>query len=291
LQDLSGIQTIAQVQRHTDEQMSAYLRKPRVRGLFVFNRGNPVTFDGVELPLMDTQQEVLIELGSEENSYLTFESIYSKFWDVKYDPDFWDSEEQAAAARTERSEALRQMEHLIEVVNTVCKGKAWIEHCPDKGYILRQTNSHRKKKIAEFGSDGCYTDTVLLIDENPTTRQANRKAIAELDFRVLEASSIDEGRAIYEKQTPDMIVYDTGVAGGNGLEFCNEMLNRKLSITKLYIMLLFDGQTQADNVVCHESGYQINMPRSSSPELLAKRVDELLYRRRRAQADYKNQPQ
>ena len=60
-----------------------------MRGLFVFSRGNPVTFDGVELPLMDAQQEVLIELGSEENSYLTFDSFYSKFWDVKYDPDFW----------------------------------------------------------------------------------------------------------------------------------------------------------------------------------------------------------
>ena len=106
-----------------NERLAAYLRRPREYGRFIFYTPSRVTLDGEELPISECQMDALWFLAKRES--VSFDLLYDSIWHVEIPV-------------IEQDEAIARMNHLIEVVNSMGKGNARIDHDPEKGYALRQ---------------------------------------------------------------------------------------------------------------------------------------------------------
>jgi len=65
--------------------------------------------------------------------------------------------------------------------------------------------------------------TILLIEDNPHIMNINREALNSEGYRVMEAETIAEGRALFQKETPHLIVLDILLPDGDGLHLCEEI--------------------------------------------------------------------
>jgi two-component system, OmpR family, KDP operon response regulator KdpE len=67
------------------------------------------------------------------------------------------------------------------------------------------------------------TDVILVIDDEPQIRRLVRNALAELDYRVSEASSCRTGLDLAASERPALIVLDLGLPDGDGLDVCRDL--------------------------------------------------------------------
>ena len=65
--------------------------------------------------------------------------------------------------------------------------------------------------------------TILLVEDNPHIMNINREALNNEGYRVMEAETIAEGRALFQKETPHLIVLDILLPDGDGLHLCEEI--------------------------------------------------------------------
>jgi len=65
--------------------------------------------------------------------------------------------------------------------------------------------------------------TILLVEDNPQIMEINRDTLTSRGYRVLEAETIAEGRELFIKKNPDLIVLDILLPDGNGLKLCEEL--------------------------------------------------------------------
>jgi len=65
--------------------------------------------------------------------------------------------------------------------------------------------------------------TILLVEDNPHIMNINREALNSEGYRVMEAETIAEGRALFQKETPHLIVLDILLPDGDGLSLCEEI--------------------------------------------------------------------
>ena len=65
--------------------------------------------------------------------------------------------------------------------------------------------------------------TILLVEDNPNIMDVNRETLLLEGYRVLEAETVAEGRILFEKESPDLIILDILLPDGNGLQLCEEL--------------------------------------------------------------------
>jgi len=68
--------------------------------------------------------------------------------------------------------------------------------------------------------------TVLIIEDNPEILALNKAALTVRGYRVLDADTISRGRALFEQESPDLIMLDVEMPDGSGLCFCKELRSR-----------------------------------------------------------------
>lgn len=69
-------------------------------------------------------------------------------------------------------------------------------------------------------------ECILLIEDNESIQQANRRALEKRGYRIEAAASLAEARLALARQEPDVIVLDIMLPDGNGLEFLSEIRAR-----------------------------------------------------------------
>lgn len=67
------------------------------------------------------------------------------------------------------------------------------------------------------------THTLLLIEDNPHIMQINQQALMMQDYHVRAATTIAEGRALFARERPDLILLDVMLPDGSGFSFCEEV--------------------------------------------------------------------
>lgn len=67
------------------------------------------------------------------------------------------------------------------------------------------------------------TGTILLVEDDKNIQRTNRRILEREGFSVLCAGTLNETRAMLQKQEPDALVLDILLPDGNGLDFCEKI--------------------------------------------------------------------
>ena len=65
--------------------------------------------------------------------------------------------------------------------------------------------------------------TILIIEDDPASRQVVRLAMASEQYQLVEANSGDEGLEVARSQGPDLILLDINMPGISGLDVCRKL--------------------------------------------------------------------
>ena len=58
--------------------------------------------------------------------------------------------------------------------------------------------------------------TILLVEDSKQIMEINSETLTSRGYRVLEAQTVSEGRELFVKESPDLIVLDIMLPDGNG---------------------------------------------------------------------------
>lgn len=125
--------------------------------------------------------------------------------------------------------------------------------------------------------------TVLVIDDEAQIRRAVRNAMKDLDERVLEAATGEEGIDLAAAEQPSLIILDLGLAGRNGIEICRDLR----AFTSVPIVVLSARHTESDKVALLDAGADDYVTKPFSTAELQARVRAHLRRRSNEASDAK----
>ena len=66
-------------------------------------------------------------------------------------------------------------------------------------------------------------ENILLVEDNEHILKINKKYLQAQGYRVFQATSIAEAKALIEQNVFDVIVLDIMLPDGNGVDFCKEL--------------------------------------------------------------------
>ena len=118
--------------------------------------------------------------------------------------------------------------------------------------------------------------SVLVVDDDPTTREVLRRYLTRSGLTVLEAADGVTALAVFRSGEPDLVVLDLMLPGMDGLDVC-ERLRRTSQVP---IMMLTALGSESDRVVGLEQGADDYVVKPFSPREVTLRVQKLLERSR-----------
>jgi two-component system, OmpR family, KDP operon response regulator KdpE len=122
--------------------------------------------------------------------------------------------------------------------------------------------------------------TILVIDDEPQIRRVVRNAVRDLDLRIVEASTGEEGVDLAAAERPAVIVLDLGLPDRSGLQVCRDLR----AFTAAPIIVLSARHSEADKVALLDAGADDYVTKPFSPVELQARIRAHL---RRATKDTK----
>lgn len=125
--------------------------------------------------------------------------------------------------------------------------------------------------------------TILIVNDNPTDRQTLRQHLLQTTnyrFKVIEASSGEEGLALCRQQKLDAIVLDCLLPDLNSLEFLQRLIAHSTNESPPPVILLIDSNDEPLAVQAIRSGAQgyLNKKNLTSEELCLVIVMAILMR-------------
>lgn len=116
--------------------------------------------------------------------------------------------------------------------------------------------------------------SVLVIEDDPTTREVLRRYLTRAALEVTEAGTGTEGLAAFFSAPPDLVILDLMLPGIDGLDVC-ERIRRSSEVP---IMILTALGSESDRVVGLEQGADDYVVKPFSPREVTLRAQRLLRR-------------
>jgi len=122
-----------------------------------------------------------------------------------------------------------------------------------------------------------FSETILVVDDDPDIREILRDRLESLGCRVLLAPSGQEGLELLEKQSLQMVLLDIEMPGMNGLEMLKEIRKRGHDVT--VVMITAFGTIERAVQAMKEGAYDF-IPKPFEPDHMALIVEKALERER-----------
>jgi len=112
---------------------------------------------------------------------------------------------------------------------------------------------------------------VLVVEDQPDMRQLIRVAIEQAGGTVRDAGSMAEAVALFDARTPDLVVSDIGMPGGDGYELIRHLRNRPVRVGGAVPAIALTAYARSeDRTRSLLAGYQLHVAKPVEPiELLA----------------------
>lgn len=133
-----------------------------------------------------------------------------------------------------------QLQTLLELKDLVARSGAAVPPeppLPDIDAEIHLASRIRGLISAEARVPNRSTPKVLLVDDDPTTRNLVSHFLRKEDFIVIKASDGNDGLARAKKDRPDLLIVDTTVAGMDGFELVS-LLKREPETRGLPVLML-----------------------------------------------------
>ncbi len=116
--------------------------------------------------------------------------------------------------------------------------------------------------------------SILIVDDEPTLREALTYSLSREGYSVRSAATSAEAFAKMERQMPNFIVLDLGLPDADGLDLCRQVRNH----SSVPILMLTARQSEVDKIVGLEMGGDDYMTKPFSMRELLARVKAILRR-------------
>lgn len=116
--------------------------------------------------------------------------------------------------------------------------------------------------------------TVLVVDDDPTTRDVLRRYLSRAGLGVVEAADGVSALEAFGRREPDLVVLDLMLPGMDGLDVC-ERIRRTSHVPVIMLTAL---GSESDRVVGLEQGADDYVVKPFSPREVTLRVQRLLER-------------
>ncbi len=116
--------------------------------------------------------------------------------------------------------------------------------------------------------------SVLVIEDDATTREVLRRYLTRAGLDVMEAGTGTEGLAAFLAAMPDLVILDLMLPGIDGLDVCERIRRR----SEVPIMILTALGSESDRVVGLEQGADDYVVKPFSPREVTLRAQRLLRR-------------
>ncbi len=120
--------------------------------------------------------------------------------------------------------------------------------------------------------------TILLVDDEPSLRNAVKAYLEDSDFVVLTASNANEAWQILQKSTPDLVISDIMMPQVNGYEFLQKLRQDPRFANLPVIFLTARGMT-SDRIAGYKAGCDAYLPKPFDPDELVAIAENLISRR------------
>jgi DNA-binding response OmpR family regulator len=118
------------------------------------------------------------------------------------------------------------------------------------------------------------TDTILVVDDDATTRDVVVRYLERAGFAAIEAPDGDAARAVLATRQPSLVVLDLMLPGADGLSLCRQIR----SSSALPVIMLTALTEETDRIVGLELGADDYVTKPFSPRELVARVRTVLRR-------------
>jgi DNA-binding response OmpR family regulator len=118
------------------------------------------------------------------------------------------------------------------------------------------------------------TETVLVVDDEPTIRDVVVRYLERDGYRTLEAADGGQAQALLERESPSLVILDLMLPGSDGLSLCRWIRSR----SSLPVIMLTARGEEADRIVGLELGADDYVTKPFSPRELVARVRTVLRR-------------
>lgn len=92
--------------------------------------------------------------------------------------------------------------------------------------------------------------TVLIVDDEPTIREALRRALKIVGYQVKEAPNFDQALSTLRQSGVDVMILDVRLPGRSGLDLLEHMRHREPSLAALPVMVLTGYAPDATEQAC-----------------------------------------
>ena len=116
--------------------------------------------------------------------------------------------------------------------------------------------------------------TILVVDDEPIVRDVVARYLEREGYRTLEAGDGDTARALFEHESPSLVILDVMMPGTDGLSLCRWIRAR----SDTPVILLTALGEEADRIVGLELGADDYVAKPFSPRELTARVKTILRR-------------
>lgn len=125
---------------------------------------------------------------------------------------------------------------------------------------------------------------ILVVDDDTTLRTALTRYLHNRGYAVEDADSGVEGLALFEKNTPDLVVSDVMMPEMDGFEFCRRLRATRSGQLVPFIFLSSRGEVE-DRIHGHDMGADDYLIKPFEPRELVAKIEAQLERSRRTHAE------